>query len=318
MTRFPAVCLAALLGLALAGCQSEPQQAADAKTLAADSPADAATRIAKDLKDNNLLGAVQAAVPPAHFEKLKLEYDQGRKEPPSAEDRASFAESMGKLTAPNAEQALMAELEPMLQKFEAEMAAQMPLMVGMGRGFAQQWVQESKEFSAEQKKQVGDLLDAVAKWLQEVKLTDRELARQAIAKAVSTARALELKTIDDLQALSFEQAMGKGGIAFAGIKDILALYGLKVDEALGSVSANVLAQEGDSAKISMQYRLFGQPLQVETDMVRRDGRWYGKDSLAQLDREAAAIAAGDAHDHDDDDAHGDEEREEPESETVDE
>lgn len=316
MTRFPAVCLAAVLGLALAGCQSEPQQAADEKTLSADSPADAATRIARDLKDNNLLGAVQAAVPPAHFEKLKLEYEQGRKEPASDEDRASFAENMAKLTAPDAEQVLMAELEPMLQKFEAEMAAQMPLMVGMGRGFAQQWLQESKELSDEQKKQAGDLLDAVAKWLGEVRFTDRELARQAIGKAVSTARALQLKTIDDLQALSFEQAMAKGGIAFAGIKDILALYGMKVDEALGSVSASVLAQEGDSAKISMQYRLFGQPLQVETDMVRRDGRWYGKDSLAQLDREAsaAAISAADGAQ----DADGDEAFEEPEAETVDE
>jgi len=316
MTRFPAVCLAAVLGLALAGCQSEPQQAADEKTLSADSPADAATRIARDLKDNNLLGAVQAAVPPAHFEKLKLEYEQGRQEPASDEDRASFAENMAKLTAPDAEQALMAELEPVLQKFEAEMAAQMPLMIGMGRAFSQQWLQESKELSDEQKKQAGDLLDAIAKWLQEVKFTDRELARQAIGKAVSTARALQLKTIDDLQALSFEQAMAKGGIAFAGIKDILALYGMKVDEALGSVSASVLAQEGDSAKISMQYRLFGQPLQVETDMVRRDGRWYGKDSLAQLDREAsaAAISAADGAQ----DADGEEEFEEPEAETVDE
>lgn len=302
MNRIFAFCLAALAGLVLAGCQSETQQMADAKSLQGDGPADVSERIARDLKDNNLLGALQAALPPQAFEKMKADYERERQQPPSEEDRAEFAAQMAKLTAADAESALAAELEPMLQKYETEMKAQMPLMLAMGRGFAQQWVQESKELNAEQKQQTGQFLDAAVKWLESVDFADRALARQAIAKLVATARALDLKTLDDLQALSFEEATAKGGIAFAGAKDILAVYGVKVDEALGSVRASVLREEGDGAAVNIEYRLFGQPLQVETEMVRHDGRWYGKDSLASLGLYGggAAIAADDGHEHEHD------------------
>jgi hypothetical protein len=280
-----------LLGLALTACQSDTPEPTAAKTLAADTPADVTERIAAELKDNNLLAAAQAAVPPQDFDEMRAAYERSRAETPSAEDSAEFAQTMAKLTAPDAEQTLMAELEPALVKFETEMAAQMPLMIGMGRGFAQQWLSESKEFSAEQKTQAGAMLDALAKWLETVKFADRDLAKRAIGYVVATARALDLKTLEEARALTFEEAMGKAGIAFGGAKDVLAVYDLKLDEVLASVNSSVISEQGDEAKVQVEYRMFDQPLRAETEMQRRDGRWYAKDTLAKLDLERAKPAA---------------------------
>jgi hypothetical protein len=285
MSRFLSILAVALLGLALTACQPDAPAPTDAKTLAADDPAEVTERIADELKADNLLGAVQAALPPDDFDAMRAEYEKSRAETPSEAERVEFAETMEKLTKPDAEQALMAELEPALVKFETEMAAQMPLMLAMGRGFAQQWLTESRELNEQQKTQAGAMLDAVAKWLESVKFADRELARQAIAKVVATARALDLKTLDAVRALNFEEAMAKAGIVSAGTKDVLALYGLKINEVLDSVESKVVSEEGDVAKVEVEYRMFDQPLKAETEMVRRDGRWYGKDTLAKLDLE---------------------------------
>lgn len=283
MKRLIALSLTTLLGCGLAACSSEaPQQAASSASLQSDGPADVAPRIAQDLKTNNLLGAVQAMLPPDAFAEMKKEYEDARKEEPSDEDRAEFATMMAKFTEADAEAKLAAELEPLLQKFETEMAAQLPFMVAMGQGFAQQWLQEETTLTEAQKAQASGLLTATGNWLQSVKFADRELARQAIARTVETARALELKTLDEARALSFEDSMGKFGIAFAGAKDVLALYGLKIDDALGSVNAKVVSEEGDQATVAVSYRLFDQPLEMETSMIRQDGRWYGKDALESI------------------------------------
>ena len=74
-----------------------------------------------------------------------------------------------------------------------------------------------------QKKQSVDMVNALGTWLQTAKLTDRELAKKGVAVVVATARKLDLKALDDVRALEFDQAMGKFGIVFGGLKDIFNL-----------------------------------------------------------------------------------------------
>jgi hypothetical protein len=300
MKRLATLAFASLMSLSLVGCQKDETPAAAA---APGDPAAAVERSAADLRAGDLLAVVRGALPPTHYERVRSEWRQRMvSDPPSEEDKAQFAQTMAKLTAADAEAALYAEFEPQLAAMEAEMGAQLPLMVGMGRGFAMQTVQQSEQLTAEQKKQAGELVDALANWLQSVNFFDRELAKQAIAKVVSTARALDLQTLDQVQALEFEQAMQKGGIAMRGLFDVLALYGLKIDDTLASVDAEVLSQEGDAARVKVGYQVFGKPLTVETEMVRIEDRWYGKDAVVELDKAARTSTAND-HGHDDHDHH---------------
>lgn len=285
MKRLALLAGAGLLCLGLVACggkEAEPMSEAKVAQQTSD-PAGAVEAVAAKLKSNDLLGAMQLMMPAAKLDELRADWKTSmNKEQPSEEDRAEFAANMAKLTAADAEQALFAELEPALVKFETEMAAQMPMMIGMGQGFLMQGIQANEDMTESQKQQGIEMVNALGTWLQTVKLTDRELAKKGIAIAVATARKLDLKTLDDLRALDFDQGMGKAGIAFGGLKDILALYGLDLNQTLGSIKAKVNSREGSSATVGFSYSFLGKNLTGETQMVEQDGRWYGKDSYEQL------------------------------------
>lgn len=286
MKRLVLLAGAGLLSLGLVACggkdAGEPMSESKVAQQTAD-PARAFEAVAGRLKENDILGAVQLMVPAERMGELRAEWKKKMgDEVPSEEDRAEFAAMMTKMTAPDAEQSLYAELEPALVKFESEMAAQMPMMIGMGQGVMMQSIQASTEMTEAQKKQSVDVLNAIGTWLQTAKLTDRELAKKGVAIVVATARKLDLKTLDDVRALEFDQAMGKFGIAFGGLKDIFALYGFDLNQSFASVKANLVSREGDLAKVGFTYSLLGQSLAGEAEMVEKDGRWYGKDSVEQL------------------------------------
>lgn len=290
MNRFAALALTSLFALTLAACGGDKAEEAATGTMARaelpSTPTGVVDASAAALQRGDLLAVLKLAVPPAEFERIKQEWETSKaEEQPTEEEKAHFAEMMAKLTAPDAEQQLMAEFEPHLAKYDAEMAAQMPLMIGMGRGFAVQAIQENQDFTPAQKEQATQTIDAVAKWLGETNFSDRERARQAVTAAVDAARAVELKTLDELRALEFEQMLAKAGIAFTGTKNVLRVYGLDLDQTFDSVSSEVVSEQGDSATVKVSYQLFGQPLSFQTEMMRVDGRWFGKDTVEQLRKE---------------------------------
>ena len=294
MKRYVLMAFVGLTAVSLAACQKE-ESAGESPAVTAkatSNPADAITATAEKLKQGDVLAVIQMSVPPKHYESMKADWKaEIQSDPVTEEDRVEFAAMMEKLTASDAEAKLFAEAEPELAKFETEMAAQMPLMIGMGQGFVMQAIQANEKLSAAQKQQAGDVVGAVSGWLQGVQFADRELAKQAIGKVTATARSLELKTLDDARALEFEPAMAKAGVAFNGLKDVLAVYGLKLNETFDSVKSEVVSQEGDKAKVKVTYQIFNQPLAFETDMVQIDGRWFGKDTVEQLEKELNAPAA---------------------------
>lgn len=289
MNRFVSLAAAGLLSLGLVACgggsSSDPAEAT--------ATPDAAVKASSNaLRQNDIGQFVKLVLPEARYNEVKAKYEARERSVPDASEAAEFAEMMTKLTAADAETALLAELEPHLAQFEAEMAPQMPMMIGMGRGMAVQGIQQNADMSEDQKRQATQLVDALGNWLSGVKLADRALAKQAIAKTVATARKLDLKTLDQVNALSFEQALDKAGIAFGGLKDVLGVYGFDVNAAFDSTQVEVLKSEGDAARVKVGYTLLGTAITSEQDMVRDGGRWYGKDTMKAisdaLDRPAAA------------------------------
>ena len=87
--------------------------------------------------------------------------------------------------------------------------------------------------------------------------------------------------------MSFDQVLAKGDIAFAGVKKVFDVYGFSLDQVFDSVDTQLISQTADAAKVKVNFQMFGQPLDFETDMVKFDGRWYGKDALGKLQKEAA-------------------------------
>jgi len=290
MRTLPALAACALALVFLAACgKKEEGQSPAALAASTDTPVEAVQAAAKHLRKGDLLAAMQVSLPPDEVERMRADWVAGRDAVDKDED-AEFAEMMAKLTAPDAEQRMYDELEPQLAKFEAEMAGQIPMMIGMGQGFAAQAIASNEKLTPEQKAQANEAVAATAAWLQTVPWADRQVLRRAIGKAASTARDINLPTMDAARALDFDQAMGKAGIAFGGIKEILAMYGLSLDALFDSVRAEQLSVDGDSARVRVHFKLFDKALWHDTDMRRVDGRWYGKDTVEQLAAARSGLA----------------------------
>ena len=295
MQKLTRIALLAALAAAGFGCNQQP--AATAPTASAPAVAapaatpDVAVAMAvKALRDNNLAGLFAASLPPGEYAKLKADWNKDiNSEPVSEEDRKQFTETMTKLTAPGAEDKMFAEIKPQLDEMDKQ-AAQIPMMVAMGQGFAQSAIQQNKDLTDAQKTQVSQLLDATAKWAQTTKFTDPTLVKSAIAVVCKTARDLNLKSVDEARALSYEQGMQKAGIVLGGVKQVLAVYGLNMDKALDSVKVQTVSANADTAKVKISYTAFDTPFSTESDLVRVDGKWYGKDAIDKWKKHAQEIA----------------------------
>jgi len=298
-TKLARIALAAAVAALAAGCGSSETAAPGAAPTAAiavpGTPDGAISAAVAALRANNVAAFLQSALPAGELAKVKADWSRDiNKDPVTDEDRKQFTETMVKLTAPGAEDKMYAEIEPQLKEFDAKTAQQMPMMIAMGQGFAQSAIQQSKELNDQQKQQTQALVDAAAKWAQTVKFTDPALVKGAIAAACKTARDLNLKSIDEARALNYDQAMVKAGVVLGGVKQIFAVYGLNMDKALDSVKAETAAAAGDSAKVKVSYIAFDTPFSTESDLVKVDGKWYGKQAIEQWNKhqqEEAAKAA---------------------------
>lgn len=295
MSKFARIALVAALAAAGFGCSQQQNATAPSAPAAVAAPAtpDAAIAVSiKALRDNNIAALIGNALPAAEAVKLKADWNKDmNSEPITDEDRKQFAEQMATLTAPDAEAKMYAQIQPKLAEFDKQSAQQMPMMIAMGQGFAKSAIAQNKDLSDAQKKQAEDLLDATAQWAQTTKFTDPTLVKAAIAEICKTARALNLKTADEARALSYEQAMQKAGIVLGGVKAVLAVYGLNVDKALDSVKLESAAANGDAATVKVTYTAFDKPFTTEAQMVKVDGRWYGKHAIEQWHKHQAEIAA---------------------------
>ena len=297
-TKFARIAFAAALAALAAGCgQSDTGApaagaAATAAVAAPTTPDGALSASIKALRNNNVSAFLDNALPTGEVAKMKTEWSKDiNKDPVTEDDRKQFADTMGKLTAPDAEAKMYAEIEPKLKEFDAQSAQQMPMMIAMGQGFAQSSIQQSKDLNDSQKQQAQAMIDATAKWAQATKFTDPALVKSAIAAICKTARDLNLKSIDDARALSYDQAMQKAGIVLGGVKQVFAVYGLNMDKALDSVKVETLSSAGDAAKVKVTYTAFDQPFATESDLVKVDGRWYGKQAIEQWKKHQAEGAA---------------------------
>ncbi len=280
--------LTASAALALTACGSDSASSPEASATP-----DAAVRTSVELaRKSDVAGLLEHVLPPADFARVKAEWsDSTQKTEPSAEDRARFEQMMGELTAPDAEEKLYAQVEPQLAQFDAQYKAQLPGMVAMGQGYLQGMVQQNTQLSATEKEQANAAIKALGDWVQKTNFTDPDRVKKAIGIAAATARKLELKTLDEARALTFDQAMPKVTIALEGLKDILAVFDFSINDTLDSVKAEVATTAGDAATVKIGYTLLGTPLATQSEMVRIDNRWYAKDTVEKLREHAAETAA---------------------------
>jgi hypothetical protein len=194
---------------------------------------------------------------------------------------------MARLTAPDAEAALMRDLEPKLAKLESELSGQWPLMQATASIFLNAAIQANTELSDAEKAHGSEVVAGLMDWAQPALFTDRERARQSVAALSRTARKLDLPTLDQARALPMLPALEKGGVALAGIKDVGRAYGLDMDKSLDGMKAELVSSEGDTARVKVSYPLLDRTISFEMEMLRRDGAWYSAEAVRQAEAELA-------------------------------
>jgi len=291
------------LGLAIAiacftavGCSKEPSPttsqtpAAKPATVAAPAAAtvtpDAAVKaIYQQMRNNNVAGVIDAVLPPSEVSKFKAEWSTMlNKNSISDAEKKEFVEQMAKLTAPDAESKLFAEIEPKLKEAEAQMA-QLPAMIMMIQGGIQSTLAQNKDLTEQQKKAATDIIGAMAKWAGTVKFTDPSLVKQAISVTCKTARDVKIATLDEMRSLSYDQAMQKASILMGGLKKLTEIYGLSFDKMMDSAKVELVSSQGDTARVKVTTTLLDTPIVSESDMVKVDGKWFGKELVEMLKKQ---------------------------------
>ena len=245
------------------------------------------------LKAGNFTGFWQHALPPADLATLRAEWQRHQQSQPAitAQERARFSAIMQQLTAPGAQARLYAELQPKLTRTQQQYQDQLPVLLKVGEALLKSRVVQNPQLTAAQKAQVNSVLDVLEPWAQQAPWFDLARAKQAIGVTVATARTLALQSPDQLRAMDFDTAMGKYAQGFAGLRQLLAIYGLSIDDALDSVRLTQLSRGHGHAVVRIDYTLLGKPLSTESSLIEQDGRWYSEDLLHNLRAAARTPAA---------------------------
>ncbi|MET0330485.1 MAG: hypothetical protein ABW154_03555 [Dyella sp.] len=275
--RFAAIaCVALLLG----ACHKDKEPVKPG----GETPVAAVQQSLELIKQGDFGGFWKHALPPADFATLRSDWarNHGPQHPLNEDDRARVEQTLRQFTAADAETKLYAQLKPKLVQFQQQYSDQVPVMVGIFQAIATTAVDQSKDFTVAQKQQLHDILTVLAPWAQKAPWFDQALAKNAVTIAVQSARDLKLDSAQQWQQLDYDGAMQKYGVLYAGAKQVLALYGLSLDEVFDSAKLSLLSSDQASAQVTLDYRLLGTPLSTQIILIQQDGRWYDRDLLQQV------------------------------------
>lgn len=271
------VCFLMIAGLIAAASPLQAREDVERRSVqaaAAPDPAEQLLDLARMLRANDLHGMLRASVPPRHYQELRLAYEVQRLEPSSESDRNEFAEHLGKLNAPDAVEQLMAEIEPKL----AEARPKAPAAIMMGLGALQiALMSEDNKLSPEQRESLQNALPGFQSWVTRTDFLSSQSMRQALSLIAGAVQSTGIQDLDQLKQWSFEQTLAQAGRVLAAGKQALLIYGLDPDAIADSLRVEVLAVEGDRARVRSTISLFDAPISAEHELVLLDGRWYAKD-----------------------------------------
>jgi hypothetical protein len=233
------------------------------------------------IKAGDFSGFWQHALPPADYANLRADWKLPHPDqrPITDEDRARFNLALQQLTAPNAETTLYSQLKPKLELMEQQYHDQLPVMIGIGQAIVSTGIAQNKTMTENQKQQARDALNVLLPWAQQTPWFDQDKAKQAVGVVVATARQLDLKSPDQLQNMGFDDAMKQYSIAWDGVKKLLLIYGLSIDDTLDSVKVTTIGIDHGQAHVKIDYTLLGKPLSSDSQLVLVDGRWYSQDLI---------------------------------------
>ncbi|WP_266156474.1 hypothetical protein [Dyella silvatica] len=285
--------LAFVAVLALAACHNKDKDQAEAAKPGGETPEAAIQQSIDLIKADDFAGFWKHSLPPAEYATVRSDWALPRpdQQPLTDQDRAQFADNIRQFTEVDAETKLYTQFKPKLMQMEQQYKDQLPIMIGIVQQIAKTGIDQDKQMGDTQKQQAHDILGVLAPWAQQVAWFNQDKAKSAINAAVATARKLDLHKADELRSMDFDTAMQKYAIGFTGLKQVLGIYGLSLDDSLNSAKVTPIENKDGHARVKIDYTLLGKPLSTEYALVQQDGRWYSEDMLRRVHEAHARLTA---------------------------
>ncbi|MFC3195314.1 hypothetical protein ACFODZ_13760 [Marinicella sediminis] len=264
------IMLVAVIGLS--GCGGDDNSAAgEIAQMDTDTPDGAFMASIAAMKSNDLKSLIKNSLSDEQYNELVTEFENNKTGNFSEADKAQFASAISMLTSDGAEENLYQMVEPQLEQARA----MLPMMLMMGKDQVLQGLKTNPMLPESQRDSAVAVVGAAMDWAGENDILSEDKTKAAIAALVNTAKELDMNSLDDVQNMSFDQALEKGSIAFGGVKSILGAYGISMDDMLSSVEISDLEVNGDQANMNVSFELFGETVTQPMNMVKKDGVWVG-------------------------------------------
>ncbi len=128
----------------------------------------------------------------------------------------------------------------------------------------------------EQTKAIADLLDGFATWSKGAGLDDADKQAKATAQFATLIKGLGIGTAAELGGISVDDAAGRLGKSLGGLKVLLALYDLQLDQVLDSAkvgAARPVPGEDDARFVTVAFTAFGKSEALPLKLVRHEDHW---------------------------------------------
>jgi len=238
-------------------------------------PAAAVAVLNAHLQANDLLAFTRNALPPVLYTQLAAAWKAGLTHWPLDEMplAAQYPDALATLSADNARTRLLSRFDEQLAGSGTNLRQMAELMTI----FALEFIQQQDSYSASERTHYRQLVSALGKWARGAALSDRSRAEKALDLLIPAARETGLNTDTAFVTAGMEATLERLAPVVAAGKQVLALYGLELDDALRSIQLQVFDENGDEARVRMRYRLAGSTIDADIPLLRIDGRWYVAD-----------------------------------------
>ncbi len=264
-----------LLALLLGACGREPVP--DELPGAASEPAGAVRLLAEHVRRNDLQAFARDALPAEEHARLAEAWAEGRSRWPLTE--LPLDEQVGPmlvaLSVPGSEQELR-------QAFDRQLAGQDAALRDAARSlalFGTQYIRTQGDYSDEERAHYVQVVAALSAWSTTAPLGSRDRGHAAIDRLAAAARATGLPGDEALAAAGMEESLRRLGPFAAALKEVLADYGLDLDQSLADLRTGLVEEDGDHATVRVHYPLAGAEIDTTVSLTRRNGRWYLTDYL---------------------------------------
>ncbi|MDA3961784.1 MAG: hypothetical protein PF961_13420 [Planctomycetota bacterium] len=232
-------------------------------------PEGAVSGTIQSLRNNDLKALFEHSVAPADQAEARSAFAAKMAEPARDDEKAQFNSKMTQLTADGAEDTVYLLIKPQLAKAQGSLTGAVGMLSMMAMS-----VVPSEGMSEDEQKEMQAMLAGVGEWAGKVDLTDEAKAKQAVGVVCATARDLKVPNYDALTALSFDDALVKGGQVMAGLKKVLKIYSFDIDAVLDSAKVGAPVVTGTSASVPLSLTVFGNTSTGDVNLEQVAGKWF--------------------------------------------